>query len=47
LRNSNIDKYLSNLDEVFENTKLKETELKDIEIKQLDLFDRTELTKHF
>ncbi len=47
LRNNNIDKYLSNLDEVFENTKLKETELKDIEIKQLDLFDRTELTKHF
>jgi hypothetical protein len=35
------------LDEVFENTKLKETGLKDAEIKQLDSFDRTELTKYF
>ena len=38
LRINNIDKYLSNLDWMFENTISNDTEIKDTEVKDLDLF---------
>ena len=48
LRSNNIDKYLSNLDWVFENTNDKsDTEIKDSEVKDLDLFDKKDLEKAF
>lgn len=47
LRSNNIDKYLSNLDWMFENTISNDTEIKDTEVKDLDLFDKKDLERQF